>query len=104
MPMVGVSMKPGQTTLTRILRGISAPAMPRARAITAALAPEYVTSAEVPPTSATDEVNTTPPPSLMIGASFCTVKNAPLVLMSNARSYDSSVTSSNGSRAARPAL
>src|SRR5918997_3212734 len=58
----------------------------------------------MPMAFATEVVSTTPAPLLSSGASFCTVKKAPLTLIANSSSYTSSVIVSKGVVPAMPAL
>jgi hypothetical protein len=55
-------------------------------------------------TLAIEVVRTTPAFVLSSGASFCTVKKAPLTLIANNSSYISSVVDSRGVRGEMPAL
>jgi 4-amino-4-deoxy-L-arabinose transferase-like glycosyltransferase len=83
LPMIGVSMGPGDTALTRISRGISSVASVRANDLSAALAAPYVALPGIPLTLAIEVVKTIEPPRLISGASFCTAKTGPLAFRLN---------------------
>ncbi|MCY1227785.1 hypothetical protein D9M72_400730 [compost metagenome] len=85
-PSVGVSMKPGLTTFTRMPRVTSSAAKPEAIERSAALVALYTLMPCMPPSSAMDEVKTIALPAGISGARRCTVKNGPLVLTAKARS------------------
>ena len=83
LPMIGVSMGPGDTALTRIPRGRSSAANTRAKDRSAALAAPYAARVGIPLTLAIEVVRTTAPPRLISGASFWTAKNGPLAFRLN---------------------
>ena len=65
LPMIGVSMGPGVTALTRISRGINSAASVRAKDRSAALAAPYVALPGIPLTLAIEVVRTIEPPGLL---------------------------------------
>ena len=81
--MIGVSMGPGVTALTRISRGSSSAASVRAKDRSAALAAPYVALPGIPLTLAIDVVRTIEPPRFISGASFCITKSGPLAFKLN---------------------
>src|SRR5271156_4239430 len=83
LPMIGVSMGPGVTALTRISRGSSSAASVRANDRIAALAAPYAALPGIPLTLAIEVVKTTEPFRLISGASFCTAKSGPLAFRLN---------------------
>src|SRR5271168_4622736 len=104
LPMIGVSVGPGDTALTRIPRGRSSAANTRAKDRSAALAPPYAARRGIPLTLAVEVVRTTAPPWLISGASFWTAKNGPLAFRLNISSKVASVVFSRGAKRLNPAL
>src|SRR5207253_3639314 len=99
-----VSIAPGLTTLTRILRSLRSVVRVRANDRSAALVALYTLTAGFPFDPTMDEVKMIEAPSRRSGSAFCTVKSAPLTLAPNVRSKSSSVMSPSGAASAMPAF
>ena len=76
--MPGVSVAPGLTTLTRILRSRNSLAQVRANDRSAALIAAYTPMPSLPLAFVFDELRMIDPPSLSSGSAFCTVNTTPL--------------------------
>ena len=76
--MPGVSVAPGLTELTRILRSRNSLAHVRANERTAALIAPYTPMPSRPRGAVVDAFRMIEPPSLSSGSAFCTVKTTPL--------------------------
>src|SRR5438445_716468 len=99
-----VSIAPGLTTLTRILRSLRSVVRVRANDRSAALVALYTLTAGFPFDPTMDEVKMIEAPSRSSGSAFWTVKSAPLTLAPNVRSKSSSVMSPSGAASAMPAF
>ncbi len=81
-----MSIAPGLTTFTRILRALRSVVHVRAKDRSAALVALYTLRPANPFEPTTDEVRMIDAPSGMSGRAFCTVKSVPFTLMSKCRS------------------
>lgn len=100
----GVSVAPGLTALTRILRGASSSASEGSIASRAPRVAAPTVAPGLPRRDPMPTVRTIDPPSFMSGRAFWRVKYWPLKLTSACSSNDSSVTSATGAGRKIPAL